>query len=270
MSEKTKKFESDLDRLINKGETLHAAIEHEYSSAETNQQLRTKLGEEEMESLIKNLPNFRSEYQSWYSEALVLIKQVLPDRLDDFITYYEYPRVRKEITGENYRIRDYLQGISITQGYRRDVVVDGRAAIPIFAQQLNIVKAAKETLKSSLIELTSILQADLFDSEIDSARALAKSGFLRAAGAICGVVIEKHLKQVCNTHGITIKKKNPVISDLNQALKDKNSISVPQWRFIQHLADIRNICDHDKGKEPDKNEIDDLTSGTDKVLKTIF
>ena len=44
---------------------------------------------------------------------------------------------------------------------------------------------------------------------------------------------------------------------------------MPQWRFVQHLADIRNICDHDRGKEPQKDEIDDLLSGTSKVLKTI-
>lgn len=265
-----KKFESDLDRLIDKGDLLGVAIQYECDNEEYMRQLRKVMDNDEIESSLKNLPSFTFEYQSWYSEALTLIKQVLPDRFEDFKSYYEFPRVRKEITAANYRIRDCLQGLKITQGYNEVVIVDSKSAIPIFVQQLNIVKSAKATLASSLIELTSILQADLFDSEIDSARALAKSGFLRAAGAICGVVIEKHLNQTCNTHGITIRKKNPAISDLNQALKDNNSISVSQWRFIQHLADIRNICDHDKGKEPDKNEIDDLISGTDKVLKTIF
>ena len=268
MSEKTKKFESDLDRLIKKGDDLKAAIIYECRRKEFKQDLRKEMDDGRMEAFINNLPSFREEYQSWYSETLALIKQVLPDRLNDFISYYEYPRARKEITSENYRVRDYLQGFSVSRGPQ--IIVDSKAAIPVFSQQLNIVKAAKATLESSLIELTSILQADVFDSEIDSARALAQSGFLRAAGALCGVVIEKHLKQVCDTHRVTIKKKHPVISDLNQALKDKKSISVPQWRFIQHLADIRNICDHDKGKEPEKNEIDDLISGTDKVLKTIF
>ena len=270
MSEKMKKFESDLDRLIDKGDDLLLAIQFQCDTENFKQLLKEKIDNDKMEVLIKNLPDFNSEYQSWYSEAHALIKQVLPDRLEDFKSYYEFPRVRKEITAANYRIRDCLQGLTVTQGFNRVVIVDSKSAIPIFVQQLNIVKSAKATLASSLIELTSILQADLFDSEIDSARALAKSGFLRAAGAICGVVIEKHLKQACNTHGITIRKKNPAISDLNQALKDKNSISIPQWRFIQHLADIRNICDHDKGKEPEKNDIDDLISGTDKVLKTIF
>lgn len=268
MSEKTKKFENDLDRLINKGDMLRMAIQYECYGEEFKQQVGEAFGEDKVESYIKELPQFKLEYQAWYSEALSLIKQVLSDRLEDFTSYYEYPRVRKEISFQNYMIRDYLQGLQITK--HGVVAVDGEAAIPEFEQQLNIIKAAKATLESSLIDLTSILQADLFDSEIDSARALAKSGYLRAAGAICGVVIEKHLKQVCDTHGIVIRKKTPTISDLNQALKDKDSISVPQWRFVQHLADIRNLCDHARGREPEKNEIEDLLSGTDKILKTIF
>ena len=150
-------------------------------------------GEENVESYIKKLPNFKLEYQAWYSEALAVVKQVLPDRLQDFKSYFESPRVRKGITFQNYMIRDYLQGLFITRGIDNEIV-DGNAAIPEFQQQLNIVKAAKGILRSSLIELTSILQADLFDSEVDSARSLSKSGYLRAAGAVCGVVIEKHLK----------------------------------------------------------------------------
>ena len=56
----------------------------------------------------------------------------------------------------------------------------------------------------------------------------------------------------------------------NLLLKDEDIISVPDWRFIQHLTDIRNICDHAKAKEPSKQEIEDLLAGTAKVLKTIF
>ena len=262
MSEKTKKFENELGTLIRKGELLQRALLNENYKEEYEKAIDKDKSVE--------LPDFRADYQSWYSEALALIKQVLPDRLKDFISHYEYSRVRKNITYENYMIRDYLQGLVVTRGYAKNVVVDGTSAIPEFEQQLNIVKAARATLGSALVDITSILQADLFDSEIDSARGLAKSGFLRAAGAMCGVVIEKHLKQVCDTHAITLKKKSPGISDFNQNLREKEIISVPQWRFIQHLSDIRNICDHAKDREPKKTEIDDLLSGTEKVLKTVF
>jgi hypothetical protein len=105
------------------------------------------------------------------------------------------------------------------------------------------------------LDLKAVLQADLFDTEIESAAALAKAGYLRAAGAICGVVIEKDLLHVCDLHNVTVKKKHAGISDLNQLLRDADITTVPQWRFVQHLADIRNICDHAKGREPTKEEL---------------
>ena len=46
--------------------------------------------------------------------------------------------------------------------------------------------------ESSLFDMQQLVQADMFDSELDAARELWKKGFLRAAVAICGVILEKH------------------------------------------------------------------------------
>ena len=271
MEEKQNRFARDLERLIEKGRWLLIALQCETHGDDFRRRVVKVYSGDEAE-FLKKLPDFKNDYQAWYSEALSFVKQVLPDRLGDFKSYYEYPRVRKDITFQNYMIRDYLQGLRVTRPSYPDpeLVVDGSAAIPEFRQQLSIIEAARNTLGSSLLNLTSLLQADLFDSEIDSARALSKAGYLRAGGAVCGVVIEKHLKQVCGAHGITVRKKHPAISDYNDLLKGNGTISVPQWRFVQHLADIRNLCDHAKEREPSREEIDDLLGGTAKVLKTIF
>jgi hypothetical protein len=268
LSEKTDKFSKELEDLVIQGESLYMAIQYMCHPKEFKSQIEKGLGKNKLEELLEKMPDFKKGYQAWYSKAQAVVKQILPDRLSDFNSYYEYPRPRKDITFQNYMIKDALQGLTIS--WAGEVKVNDSAAIPEFVQQLNIVKAARDALGSRLLELRSVLQADLFDSEIESARALAKAGYLRAAGAICGVVIEKHLAQVCDTYGIAIQKKNPSISDLNQALRDNDSITVPQWRFNQHLADIRNLCDHSKGREPTKEEIEDLLSGTDKTLKTVF
>ncbi len=250
---------------------LFLAIEYDCKPGQFKKAyLQAFAGDEiKLKSYLKDLPSFKANYQTWYSRAQAVIKQVMPDRLADFVSYFDVPKGRKDITFQNYMIRDYLQGLMITR-WETEVVVDGSAAIPEFRQQLNMVKAATDALGSKLMDLKAVLQADLFDTEVDTARALAKAGYLRASGAICGVVLEKHLRHVCDVHGITIRKKNPGISDLSQMLKDANVTTVPQWRFTQHLADIRNICDHAKGREPKKEEIEDLVLGTEKVLKTIF
>lgn len=268
MSAKKDKFSTELDVLIDQGDDLYHALQYECRPEEFKKVYKQVVGEESLNEFLKKLPNFKSSYQAWYSKAQAVIKQILPDRVGDFNAYYEYPKPRKDITFQNYMIKDALQGLVI-RSYG-EVKADDSAAIPEFAQQLNILRAAKDALESRLMDIRSILQADLFDTELESARSLAKAGYLRAAGAVCGVLIEKHLAEVCQTHGCSPKKKAPGISDLNQALKDNDTITVPQWRFIQHLADIRNLCDHAKERDPTKDEIADLTAGTEKVLKTVF
>ena len=191
MSQKHKKFKNDLNQLIQLGNKLFMAMQYDCHPDEVKDNLLNvqKMTLDKVNKYIEELPDFYSEYQSWYSEALSLVAKVLPNRLEDFVNYYEFPKVRKETTFANYMIKDYLQGLHITRGYQKDVVVDGSAAVPEFRQQLNIVKAAEDVLESSLLEMTSILQADLFDSEIGSAKSLAKAGHLRAAGAVSGCLL---------------------------------------------------------------------------------
>ena len=87
---------------------------------------------------------------------------------------------------------------------------------------------------------------------------------------MAGVVLEKHLSQVCLVHQISIRKKKPVISDFNDHLKNNNVIEITTWRLIQHLADLRNLCDHDKKRDPKSGEVLDLIDGVEKITKTLF
>lgn len=270
MSERVKKFSEELDALIIEGELLCLSLEYTYYPEKVHDVYLKRLygDEQRVKKLMEALPSFLSSYQSWYSKTQAVIKQVLPDRLADFNSHFEPPRARKTISYDNYMIKDCLQDLRVTKV--TGAIVNGSAAIPEFRQQLYIAKAARDALTSKLMDLTAVLQADLFDTEIEAAASLGKAGHLRAAGAICGVVIEKHLHHVCDMHSITVRKKNPGISDINELLKSAGIITVPQWRFIQHLGDIRNICDHAKGREPTKEDIEDLVAGTAKVLKTIY
>ena len=267
MTPNLEKYKKDLSALIALGEQLFMAIQFECYPEKTEKELAKRL-KSEANDVLANLLSFRESYQTWYSEAKALIRQVLPDRLSDFVRHYEKPKTRKDISYENYRIEDYLQGLMLTRG--GDTVVGPDAAIQLFRQQLNIVKAVKARFESSLFDIRQLVQSDLFDSELESAGALAKSGFNRAAGAVAGVVLEKHLGQVCENHGIKVSKRNPTIGDFNDLLKQSDVMEVPQWRFIQHLGDLRNLCDHAKKVEPTKEHVADLIEGVSKVIKTLF
>lgn len=267
MKSNLEKYKTELASLGRRGNSLERAMQYECKKKEFEKAYKAHL-KDKYEEFIEKLPQFDTEYQKWYSESLAVIKQLIPDRLNDFIRLYEKPKSRKELTYGNYVIEDYLQGIQVTR--MGEVVVSKVAAIAQFQQQLAILKSAEGRFESSLFDIQQLVQADLLDSELDAARVLHKNKFYRAAGAIAGVVIEKHLAQVCKNHNITVGKKHPTISDFNDLLKNSTIIEVPQWRFIQHLGDLRNLCDHNKGKEPDTAEIDDLISGTEKITKTIF
>jgi hypothetical protein len=267
MPSNIERYQSDLRTLIDEGDDLMEGMLLESIPEKFEPILKERLGDK-YEEYRKNIPPFRRKYQHWYSEARSVIKQLLPDRLNDFVRHYEKPKSRKEIVASNYVIEDYLNGLSVTQAGAK--VVGPDAAIPAFEQQVNILKSLERRFKSTLFDIRQLVQADLFDSELDAAKELLKNGFLRAAGAVAGVVLEKHLGQVCANHSVPITKKHPGISDLNDLLKNSGVIDTARWRLIQHLADLRNLCDHNKTKEPKEDDVDDLIAGTEKIVKTLF
>jgi hypothetical protein len=127
----------------------------------------------------------------------------------------------------------------------------------------------QQRFQSSLFEIKQLVQADLFDSELDAAKELAAKKFTRAAGALAGVVLERHLREIAIKHSLTPRKSKPCISDWNDLLKSSDVIDMANWRFIQHLGDIRNLCDHPKSTDPTPEQAMDLVNGVAKIIKTI-
>jgi hypothetical protein len=252
------RYKKDLDRLQSDGEKLHLAL-----LIEINPESTKKLTKEQ----IAKLPNIRGECQAWYSESLALVRQLLPDRLDDFVSYYKPLKPRKELNPATYTISDLLQGLTASRGGQRVVGFD--AALLPLEQQVNIVKALKRRFESSLFDIRSLVQADLFDNELDAAEELNRKGFQRGAGAVAGVVLEEHLAAVSRQHGINVPK-NPSISELNDALKKNDVLDLPTWRFVQRLGDLRNLCDHKKSDDLTRDQIHELIEGVRKITKTVF
>lgn len=258
------KYKEDIEKLCDNGDHLLRGLYYELLQSKSEE---FKKVDKKIHERFKN-ESFKDKYHSWYNESLCLIKQLMPDRVEDFKAYYKLEK-RKELSHGTYTVSDYLVGL-VRKDVFGDYIVSTDSVISKFEQQLNIVKSLKDRFDSSLYEIRQLLQADLFDSEIAVARELLKKGFVRAAGAVTGVVLEKHLSVVCQNHDLTSRKKAPSINDFNQLLKDNDVIDTPTWRNIQFLGDLRNLCDHGKDREPKKEEIEDLIDGTSKVMKTLF
>lgn len=261
------KYKSDLDKLITLGNNLFHSIQYECYPEAFEKQIKPML-EKNYDDFIKNLIPFKLKYQDWYSESLVLVKQLLPDRITDFIAHYEKPKNRKELNHSNYVIQDYLQKLHLKRN--GEVIIGPNSAVNQFEQQYYILKSISERFESSLFDIKQLVQADLFDSELEAAKELQKNNFFRAAGMMAGVVLERHLKQVCENHNLKCAKQKPMLKDFNETLKANNIFDITQWRFIAFLADIRNLCGHDKKNEPTAENINDLILGVEKVIKTVF
>ncbi|WP_309113842.1 hypothetical protein [Saccharothrix sp.] len=254
------KLQQDVKKLVKTGVRLEIALLVEIHP-EKVKEVREHLN-------LKDKVEFSRGYQSWYSEALVTLMQLLPSRVEDFIDYYKPRRARKEVNYENYTVSDYLQRLQVRR--LGEVVVGLDAAFGKFQQQVRIVESLVNRFDSSLYDLKTVLQADLFDNEIDAAGELLKRGFVRAAGALAGVVLESHLKVVVQRHDLKPSKKNPTIADYNDALKSADVISVAHWRKVQYLADVRNACSHSKDVEPKGEDVKELLEGVRALTKNLF
>ncbi|GJL66309.1 MAG: hypothetical protein NPIRA05_12800 [Nitrospirales bacterium] len=217
---------------------------------------------------VDDILAFGTKYQNWYTRATKLIELLGSDRVDEFRTYYRRDTKRKNIDALNYVIQDYIAGIGAYRDNDKPLWDIHQIVTIRVYNQVQILASLKSRLGSVLADVRGHLLAEIEDEELDAARKLLKVN-LRAAGAVAGVVIESHLQRIAVNHSLKVSKKDPTIADLNDPLKHKGIYDLPTWRKIQHLADLRNLCDHKKSREPTEQEVVELISGVASLVKNI-
>lgn len=65
---------------------------------------------------------------------------------------YERPKNRKQITRDDYVIKDYRNDTVVTAGFDKKVITGPEVAIPAFEQYFNIIAAVMNTLDSTLLD----------------------------------------------------------------------------------------------------------------------
>ena len=211
---------------------------------------------------------FRFDYQRWYTRAARAVELLARDRYEEFCGYYLPSPNRKFLGYGSYVIQDYLKGVVPAHRSAPDFDVHGETADLIF-NQLAILQPVQSRLDSVLASLYSGLLAEIQDAELDMSKKLLKIS-PRASGALAGVVLEGHLQKVSVQHGVQVTKKAPTIADLNDPLKQAGIYDQPTWRKISFLADIRNLCSHQKGIDPKSEQIAEMIDGVNWVIKNVF
>lgn len=101
--------------------------------------------------------------------------------------------------------------------------------------------AAKEDFEGGyLSSIKTLVQAEVFDSELEQAKELLGNGYFSAAAVIAGVVLETTLRELCDRENILHCKLDKMNADLAKAGKYNKLMQ----KRITALADIRNSAAH--------------------------
>ncbi|MFF5867617.1 DUF4145 domain-containing protein [Pseudomonas sp. NPDC012596] len=115
-----------------------------------------------------------------------------------------------------------------------------------FERMRAVFLAAKEDFEGGYLNsLRSLVQAEVFTSELEQAEELLHSGYATAAAVIAGVVLETTLRDMCLTHGLAHGSLNKMNDDLAKA----GAYNANQKKQITSLSAIRNSAAHGKPEE---------------------
>lgn len=218
---------------------------------------KTFAEEEEVES-------FEELYQSWYSHALPLMKQLAPDRYWEFQSYYfTDPKYSYFNTGA-YVIQDYF-----TARGSVDESFDPRPdTVRCFRNQLAILKSVSDRLSWGELDTADQVERGLQLALLETARGLMDINE-RAAGALVGTVLEGHLKKLTSIYKLKFRKQAPPLREYIDALHTARILDIPIYSQSVWLAEIatRSMAE---GESPTKQQIRDLIDGSRWLITNVF
>lgn len=121
-----------------------------------------------------------------------------------------------------------------------------------FKRVKSVFLAAKEDYEGGyLTSIKTLVQSEVFESELEQAEELLKNGYYLAAAVIAGVVLETGLRELCSREEIEHGKLDKMNADLAKA----GIYNKLQQKRITALADIRNSAAHGKPEEFSKDDV---------------
>jgi hypothetical protein len=132
-----------------------------------------------------------------------------------------------------------------------------------FERMTAVFSAAREDYKGGfLTSLRNLIQAEIFDTELEQARELLNSGYKVAAAVIAGIVLETTLRDICTRQGLPMSKLDKMNSDIAKT----GLYNKLQQKRITALADIRNSAAHGKPQEFTENDVKDMIRDVEQFL----
>lgn len=194
---------------------------------------------------------FFSEYRKWYS----LSKGIL------------------EVNHDNESVREFVNIYnSILKECEGNYISEGEQVrlMDIINHQLAIIESIPAYLEGRAYNLKLTIASTLMGDELKEARLLFEKGFTRAAGALAGVILERHLKLRFDDDNPRIKYgEKATLGTLIHKAEEANLYETSTIQKLQYLNTVRISCDHDKKNEPKENEVKDLIDQTDRFIHSM-
>ena len=205
-------------------------------------------------------------YQVWYTQALRMVARVLPERRREFEGYYRDDHDGRHESATICAILGSLRGPRAT-GEKRDALaglfdpgLEQATFLHLLGMQVAILASAVPTL---------LPQVRLPDRELQAARSLLSAGHRRAAGALAGVVLERHLSRVAQRHDLSLSERESAsLALLDRALREAGVYGAARSRQIERLAKLRDACLGPK-KKVSPQLVSKLLSGAEETLQHV-
>jgi hypothetical protein len=133
----------------------------------------------------------------------------------------------------------------------------------VLLQLKAIFLAAQEDYNGGCLrDIRSLIQAEVFDSELEQASALLQAGYKSASAVVAGVVLEASLRELCNRGYLAHGKLDKMNSDLAKA----GTYNKLQQKRITALADVRNSAAHGDYFAFTEKDVEDMIRDTERFL----
>jgi len=133
----------------------------------------------------------------------------------------------------------------------------------ILQQMKAVFMDAKEDFEGGYLNsVRNLVQAEVFDNELDQAKELLSSGYATAAAVIAGTVLETSLRNLCSDNGIPFGK----LDKMNADLKKQGRYNSLIQKRITALAGIRNSAAHGKTDEFNKDDVNSMINEIERFV----
>jgi hypothetical protein len=211
----------------------------------------------EVPALVRIPSHFIHAYHEWYAASLALVEGNMPVRRSEMVALHEGLKGVKEAPVPMMQLLQQQR-----MSFDEQIIMATR-----ITHMKSVVGSIPAYMNARLYDIELAVAHEFARDELSEAEILLKSGFVRAAGGMAGVVLERHLKLLCGRQHPPLKYvKNAGISKLNDILREAGVYEVAQWRKVQWMGDIRNGCDHVRSSEPPKQDIQDLIKEVSKFV----